>query len=52
MTATGRFVLSIYSLVAVTVLVMFSVRKVAREEAEGWELALLIPTLIFLINII
>lgn len=52
MTPAGRLILGFYSLAAVIILTIVNARKTVREELSGWELVLLIPTIIFLVNVI
>ncbi|SQB33967.1 Uncharacterised protein [Clostridium cochlearium] len=52
MTTLGQLVLSIYSLLAIVILIIISVRRIVKEVSEGWELVLLIPILIYLSNMI
>ncbi|MGU9539606.1 hypothetical protein ACQX0N_11640 [Clostridium tepidum] len=52
MTTLGQLVLSIYSLLAIVILIVLNIRRIAKAGDKGWELALLIPVLIFLANMI
>lgn len=52
MTPTGQLILSIYSLLVIVILIVLNIKKIAKAGDEGWELAMLIPVLIFLANVI
>lgn len=52
MTTVGQLILSVYSLLAITFLIVLSIKRMIKENDEGWELVLLIPVLVLLTNII
>lgn len=52
MTPIGQLVLSLYSLLAIVILITINIKRIAKAGDKGWELALLIPVLIFLANMI
>jgi hypothetical protein len=52
MTEAGKMVLAIYSLVVVAVLIFVYGRRLIRGGSKGLELAVLIPVLVFLINLL
>ncbi|WP_164968178.1 hypothetical protein [Clostridium tetani] len=52
MTQTGQLILSLYSLLAIVILITINIKRIVKAGDEGWELAMLIPVLIFLANMI
>lgn len=50
MTQKGALVLSIYSLIAIVILIVVNLKRMAKGSDKGWELVALIPILIFLAN--
>ncbi|WP_164968931.1 hypothetical protein [Clostridium tetani] len=52
MTPTGQLILSLYSLLAIAILITINIKRIVKAGDEGWELAMLIPVLIFLANVI
>ena len=51
LTPTGKLILNVYSLAVIAILLAVNVKRV-KEGDKGWELAALIPVLIFLANVI
>lgn len=52
MTTLGQLVLSIYSLLAIVILIVLNIKRIVKAGDTGWELVLLIPILIYLSNMI
>ncbi|MCD3204026.1 hypothetical protein [Clostridium botulinum] len=52
MTEVGQAIFGAYSLITITALAVINIRKIAKDDAKGWELVVLIPVLIFLTNVI
>lgn len=52
MTPMGRAMFGFYSFASIAVLMILNIKKIAKEDAKGWELVVLVPVLIFLANVI
>lgn len=52
MTPVGKNLFLVYSIFAVIILIGVNFKRLERGDDRGWDAAVLIPVLIFLVNVI